>query len=113
MRSRRPKVLHAVAGRPLIDYSLDLCSEIGVEKPIVILSPHHAEVAAHVEERCEVVYQREQLGTGHALQQVPAERLKGRRVLVLYGDMPLLRGATLLQVIEAQAGSQAALAGTR
>jgi len=112
MRSRRPKVLHAVAGKPLIDYPLDLCREIGVEKPIVILNPHQAEVAAHVAERCEVVYQREQMGTGHALQQVPEERLRGRRVLVLYGDMPLLQADTISRVVAAQEGYAAGMLAT-
>lgn len=112
MRSRRAKVLHEVAGRALIDYPLELCRELGVERPIVVLNPHQAEVAAHVEGRCEVVYQREQMGTGDAVRQVPAERLRGRRVLVLYGDMPVLAAATVAQVVEAQAGHPAAMLAT-
>lgn len=109
MRSGRAKVLHEVAGRALIDYPLELCRELGVQMPVVVLNPHQAEVAAHLEGRCEVVYQREQLGTGHALQQVPEERLRGKRVLVLYGDMPLLLADTLAHLIEAQAGRHAAM----
>ena len=76
MRSRLAKVLHPLAGRPLIDYPLRLCQDLAVEHPIVVLNPHQAEVAAHVEGRCEVVWQREQSGTGHALQQVSAEGLR-------------------------------------
>lgn len=112
MRSSRPKVLHEVAGRALIDYPLELCRELGVERPIVVLNPHQAEVAAHVEGRCEVVYQREQRGTGDALRQVPPERLQGRRVLVLYGDMPVLAAETVARVIEAQSGQPAAMLAT-
>ncbi len=110
MRSSQAKVLHQVAGRALIDYPLLLCRELGIDSPQVVLNPHQAEVAAHVEGRCAVVWQREQLGTGHALQQVPEERLRGRRVLVLYGDMPLLTAESARRVIEAQAGAAAALA---
>jgi bifunctional UDP-N-acetylglucosamine pyrophosphorylase/glucosamine-1-phosphate N-acetyltransferase len=110
MRSKVPKVLHRLAGRPLIDYALDLCGAVGVARPVVVLSPHHPEVAAHVEGRADVVWQREQLGTGHALRQVPAERLRGRSVLVLYGDMPLLTRDTAESVRAAQAGSAAAIA---
>ena len=113
MRSALPKVLHRLAGRPLIDYSLELCREVGVETPLIVLNPHQPEVAAHVEGRAEVVWQRQQLGTGHALQQVPAERLAGKRVLVLYGDMPLLSHESLAKVEAAQAGSAAALAASR
>lgn len=112
MRSARAKVLHEVAGRALIDYPLELCRELGVQSPVVVLNPHQAEVAAHLAGRCEVVYQREQLGTGHALQQVPEERLRGHRVLVLYGDMPLLRAATVAEVVEAQAGQPGAMLAT-
>ena len=110
MRSSLPKVLHRLAGRPLIDYALDLAAGAGAKKPIVVLNPHQAEVASHVEGRAEVVYQREQLGTGHAVQQVPPERLTGKRVLLLYGDMPLLTAAAVGAVVEAQAGHDAALA---
>lgn len=113
MRSSVPKVLHPLAGRPLIDYSVRLCLELGVERPIVVLNPHQPEVAGHLEGRAEVVYQREQLGTGHALQQVPPERLRGRRVLVLYGDMPLLTADSVQRVVDAQAGHDAALATVR
>lgn len=109
MRSSLAKVLHPVAGRPLIDYSLALCRELGVEQPVVVLNPHQAEVAAHVEGRCEVVWQREQRGTGHALQQVPAERLGGKRVITLYGDMPLISAEWVREVIAAQEGAAAAL----
>lgn len=108
-----PKVLHQIAGKPLIDYSLELCRAAGIERPLVVLNPHQAEVAAHVEGRADVVWQRERLGTGHALQQVPAERLRGRTVLVLYGDMPLLGAETVQRVREAQAGSAGALASAR
>lgn len=110
MRSAVPKVLHRLAGRPLIDYALALCRQVGVESPLIVLNPHQPEVAAHVEGRAEVVWQRQQLGTGHALQQVPPERLAGKRVLVLYGDMPLLTGDSVGAVVAAQAGHDAALA---
>lgn len=109
MRSSLAKVLHPVAGRPLIDYSLALCRELGVDRPLVVLNPHQAEVAAHVEGRCEVVWQREQRGTGHALQQVPAERLARKRVITLYGDMPLISADWVREVIAAQEGAAAAL----
>ena len=109
MRSKRPKVLHPLAGRPLIDYTVELAQSLGIDRPIVVLNPHQAEVAAHLEGRADVVYQREQRGTGHAVMQVPADRLRGRRVLVLNADQPLVSPELAKEVIEAQQGVAAAL----
>ena len=103
MRSRTPKVLHPVCGRPMIDWVLDAVEGAGATEVKVVINPHHAEVAAHLDGRVEVVYQRDPRGTAHALQQV--KDLDGRTVLVVNGDSPLLRPATIRRVVEAhQAG---------
>jgi bifunctional UDP-N-acetylglucosamine pyrophosphorylase/glucosamine-1-phosphate N-acetyltransferase len=102
MRSRIPKVLHPICGRPMIDWVLLAVTEAGVRDVKVIASPHHAELAAHLDGRAELVYQREPKGTAHALQQIPAGELRGRQVLVVNGDSPLLTAASMLKVIHAQ-----------
>ncbi|HUE67926.1 MAG TPA: bifunctional UDP-N-acetylglucosamine diphosphorylase/glucosamine-1-phosphate N-acetyltransferase GlmU [Candidatus Acidoferrum sp.] len=107
MRSRTPKVLHPICGRPMIDWVLLAVAEAGVKDVKVIANPHHAELAAHLEGRAELVYQREARGTAHALQQIPAGELRGRQVLVVNGDSPLLTAATMLKVIHAQKESDA------
>ena len=56
-------------------------TEAGVSDIKVVANPHHAEVAAHLEGRCEVIYQREPHGTAHALQQVPEKELTRGAVL--------------------------------
>jgi bifunctional UDP-N-acetylglucosamine pyrophosphorylase / glucosamine-1-phosphate N-acetyltransferase len=113
MRSRIPKVLHRLGGRPMIDLLLDACAAAGVEDVIAVISPHHEGVASHVSGRCDAVFQREQLGTGHAVAQVPAVRLAGRDVLVLNGDLPLVRHETIAMLRDAhrEAGGPAKLAG--
>ncbi len=111
MRSRIPKVLHPICGRPMIDWVLAAVEEVGAKEVKVIANPHHAEVAAHLSPheggdvpkvgRVELVYQRDPKGTAHALQQIPAGELRGRQVLVVNGDSPLLTAAGIRKVIDA------------
>ena len=98
MRSRTPKVLHVLCGRPMIDWVIDAAREGGAGEIKVVVNPHHAEVAAHLDGKVEVVYQRDPRGTAHALQQV--EGLNGD-VLVVNGDSPLLTADTVRRVVEA------------
>src|ERR1044071_4323195 len=70
MRSRTPKVLHPICGRPMVDWVLAAVQEAGAKDVKVIANPHHAEVAAHLDGRAEIVYQRDPKGTAHALQQI-------------------------------------------
>lgn len=108
MRSRVPKVLHRLAGRPMIDLLIDACRAAGVEDVIAVISTRHEAVASHLDGRCHVVFQAEQRGTGHAVAQVPAERLAGRDVLVLNGDLPLVRPETIERLRDAHQASTAA-----
>src|SRR5437870_1851384 len=102
MRSRRPKVLQPLCGRPMIDLVLDACRAGGAQDVTVVISPSQPAVEAHLDGRCTLVHQREQLGTGHALAQVPADKLRGSpAVLVLNADSPLIRAETIRAVIEA------------
>jgi len=107
MRSRLPKVLHRLGGRPMIDLLLDACREAGVEDVVAVISPKHEAVAAHLSGRCGVVPQHEQRGTGDAVAQVPAERLAGHDVLVLNGDLPLVRAETIRALTDAHRASGA------
>ncbi len=112
MRSRTPKVLHLLCGRPMIDWVIDAVTEAGATDLIVVANPHHAEVAAHVDGRATVVYQREPRGTAHAVQQVPPEQLAKSDVLVVNGDSPLLTAGTVRRVLQAHrdAGGPATIA---
>ena len=112
MRSRMPKVLHPICGRPMVDWVLDAVHEAGVRDVTVIANPHHAELAAHLDGRVELVYQRDPKGTADALKQVPSGELRGRVVLVVNGDSPLLTAASILKVIHAhqEAGTPATIA---
>jgi bifunctional UDP-N-acetylglucosamine pyrophosphorylase/glucosamine-1-phosphate N-acetyltransferase len=82
----------------MIDWVIEAAREGGAGDIKVVVNPHHAEVAAHLDGKVEVVYQRDPRGTAHALQQV--EGLTGD-VLVVNGDSPLLTADTVRRVVEA------------
>ena len=90
----------------MVDWVIDAVGEAGADSITVVVSPHHAELAAHLSEKdrtIEVVYQREPKGTAHALQQV--ENLAGD-VVVVNGDSPLLTSSTVKRVVAAHRGAK-------
>lgn len=103
MRSRLPKVLHPLGGRTLVENVLASLSQVQPERQIAIVGYLADEVRtalAHVSE-LEFVEQTEQLGTGHAVQQViPALKGFEGNLLVLNGDVPLLRPETIAKMVQ-------------
>ena len=92
----------------MLDYVLDAVTEAGAKDIKVIVNPHHAEVAAHLDERgIAPTFQREPKGTAHALQQIPEHELEGKEVLVVNGDSPLLTAQTIKKVIDAHRAEKA------
>jgi bifunctional UDP-N-acetylglucosamine pyrophosphorylase / glucosamine-1-phosphate N-acetyltransferase len=115
MKSALPKVLHFVAGRPMVEWCLEAAEAASGRRPVLVVGHGRDEVMAALDGRCEYAIQEELLGTAHALQQA-APLLEGNTdlVLVTYGDMPLLRGETLRALKEhfalAREGAGVALA---
>ncbi len=103
MKSTLPKVLHPVAGRPMIWHALEAISQSTTEKPIVVVGHGADEVTKYLGDSAYTVLQDPQLGTGHAVMQAES-LLKGKTdlVVVCYSDMPLLRGETLQKLVETQ-----------
>src|SRR5437773_937266 len=97
MRSRQPKVLHPLCGRPLIAYALRTARAVA-ERTVVVIGPNAAAVRAAADAGVTFVEQRERLGTGHALEQARAACGDGP-VVVLAGDMPLLSSETLERLV--------------
>ncbi len=111
MKSNLPKVLHPIAGKPMIQYSLDAVRELGGDQVALVVGYGADQVRQAVGNQVTFVEQHEPRGTGHAvLQARDALRGKADNVLVLYGDMPLLRSATLKQLVELQAKTRATIA---
>jgi bifunctional UDP-N-acetylglucosamine pyrophosphorylase/glucosamine-1-phosphate N-acetyltransferase len=102
MRSDLPKVLHPLAGRALLAHVLDTARSLGARKTIVVHG-HGAERvrAAFAASDLEWVLQAEQLGTGHAVQQAIPKVDAKSTVVILYGDVPLVRAESLKQLIDA------------
>jgi bifunctional UDP-N-acetylglucosamine pyrophosphorylase/glucosamine-1-phosphate N-acetyltransferase len=96
----------------MIDWVLAAVEGSGARQVLVVVNPHHAELAAHLDGRAQVIYQRDPKGTAHALQQVPAEVLGGGEVLVVNGDAPLLTAATVTRIVHEhqEAGAPATIA---
>ena len=97
MRSKLPKVLHQVAGLPMIAYAVEACRAVRAKRTLVIVGYQAERVReALAGEAVEFVHQGEQRGTGHALLQT-REALSGfdGDLLVLSGDTPLLTAETL------------------
>ncbi|MBV9599643.1 MAG: bifunctional UDP-N-acetylglucosamine diphosphorylase/glucosamine-1-phosphate N-acetyltransferase GlmU [Chloroflexi bacterium] len=109
MRSRVPKVLHPLAGKPLIHRVLDLLYGAGAARVMVVLGHRADEVRRALPESVDVVVQESQLGTGHALQ-VAAPRLQqlgAARVLVQLGDEALVRPESLRRLLASDVGDGA------
>jgi bifunctional UDP-N-acetylglucosamine pyrophosphorylase/glucosamine-1-phosphate N-acetyltransferase len=108
MKSSLPKVLHPVAGRPMIEYVLDSVAPLVADKPVVVVGHGADLVRQRLGDDVTFVVQEEQLGTGHAVLQA-REALQGRadHLLVLNGDMPLLTAETLRLLADAHEGRSA------
>lgn len=103
MKSSTVKVLHRAAGRPLIDYVVDLASQISDRPPVMVVGHQREMVQQHVGDRARYAVQEKQLGTGHAVMkgiELVGHDLKGRKVLILSGDVPLTRPETLKRLMD-------------
>jgi bifunctional UDP-N-acetylglucosamine pyrophosphorylase / glucosamine-1-phosphate N-acetyltransferase len=105
MFSRLPKVLHALGGKPLLAHVLDRARTLHADRTIVIYG-HGGDAVPKVfaDPALEFVLQEPQLGTGHAVQKALPHLLPGGDTLILYGDVPLTRHQTLLQLTSNPAG---------
>jgi bifunctional UDP-N-acetylglucosamine pyrophosphorylase/glucosamine-1-phosphate N-acetyltransferase len=101
MKSHLPKVLHPLAGKPLVYYAVEVAQTISETSPVLVVGVGADQVRATLGQQVRYVIQQQQLGTGHAvLQAKPLFAGDSDLVLVTYADMPLLRGETLKRLIE-------------
>ena len=101
MRSNLPKVLQPMAGRPLLAHVLDCASALGADDVCVVYG-HGGETvrSAFPDPALRWALQAEQLGTGHAVQQAMPDTPDDHRVLILFGDVPLLTTRTCRRLVE-------------
>lgn len=104
MRSRLPKVLQPLAGKPMLAHVLEKARLLGKNNRIIVVVGHGAEAVKNYFSQAEDItfaLQSEQLGTGHALLQALPYCEKSEPTLVLLGDVPLIRSETLTKLVQA------------
>lgn len=109
MRSALPKVLHPVAGKTMLGHVIDRARELAPQRIHVVIG-HGAETVKQrlAADDLNFVVQQERLGTGHAVAQA-LPHLSAERVLILYGDVPLIETSTLERLLEQVNAQQLAL----
>ncbi len=108
MKSDLPKVLHPIAGKPMVRYALDAVRALGVDETVLVVGHGAERVRDVIGDEAVFVEQAEQRGTGHAvLQARDALRGKASTVLVTYADMPLLRAESLTRLVDLHVASRA------
>lgn len=103
MYSDLPKVLHKVAGKPMVKHVIDTAKQLSADQ-IHLIYGHGADLlkARLADEPVNWVFQAEQLGTGHAMQQAAPFFKDDENILMLYGDAPLITKETLEKLIAAK-----------
>jgi bifunctional UDP-N-acetylglucosamine pyrophosphorylase/glucosamine-1-phosphate N-acetyltransferase len=100
MNSAKHKVLHPLAGRPMIEHLLNALGELVPERTVVVVGEARDQLERALAGRAALVVQEPQLGTGHAVQQAEAALADfDGDVLVLYGDVPLVRASTMRALV--------------
>lgn len=111
MKSKLPKVLHPLLGRPMLQYIVDAANKVGASRTIVVVGFEGQQVIDTIGPKLEYVWQKEQKGTGHAVMMARdiLSTLTGD-LLILYGDTPLLRAETIKDLVDAKRTRQAVAA---
>ncbi|MCW8885087.1 MAG: bifunctional UDP-N-acetylglucosamine diphosphorylase/glucosamine-1-phosphate N-acetyltransferase GlmU [Motiliproteus sp.] len=110
MKSQLPKVLHPLAGKPMVGHVIDIASELSPAKVHVVVGHGAPLLKDYLADRpLNIAEQTEQLGTGHAVDQAMPHVDSESTVLVLYGDVPLIKKDTLEQLVARAEHSKLAL----
>ena len=101
MKSATHKVLHPIAGRPMIEHLMASLAELKPERTVLVVGDLREQLEKQLGGRADFVVQEPQLGTGHAVQQAQAalEGFEGD-VLVLYGDVPFVGAETMRALVD-------------
>jgi bifunctional UDP-N-acetylglucosamine pyrophosphorylase / glucosamine-1-phosphate N-acetyltransferase len=111
MKSRRPKPLHEICGKPMLGYILDACYTAGCDRILVVVGHGKEQIISQFGEDSQIAWveQTDQLGTGHAARMCEPElKARGGDVLILAGDLPLIRGEVLRGLVTAHRQDHAA-----
>jgi bifunctional UDP-N-acetylglucosamine pyrophosphorylase / glucosamine-1-phosphate N-acetyltransferase len=108
MKSEKPKVLHPIVGKPMVQYAIEAANSIGSQRPIVVIGHGAEQVKQAIGDHVDYVLQSPQRGTGHALLEARAQiDPASETVLVLYGDTPFIGAETLQRLLAAHRDNRA------
>ncbi|WP_394245144.1 bifunctional UDP-N-acetylglucosamine diphosphorylase/glucosamine-1-phosphate N-acetyltransferase GlmU [Vibrio astriarenae] len=103
MYSNKPKVLHTLAGKPMVKHVIDTCNSLGAQNLHLVYGHGGDQMKAALDqETVNWVLQADQLGTGHAVDQASPSFADDEKILVLYGDVPLISEETIEALLDAQ-----------
>ncbi|MES2492677.1 MAG: bifunctional UDP-N-acetylglucosamine diphosphorylase/glucosamine-1-phosphate N-acetyltransferase GlmU [Pseudomonadota bacterium] len=106
MKSALHKVLHPIAGRPMLEHLLDSVASLRPERQVVVVGSDREQLERQLGSRAAIAVQQPQLGTGHAVQQAQAALVGfSGDVLILYGDVPFVSVETLEAMLERLRGA--------
>ncbi|HUV04627.1 MAG TPA: NTP transferase domain-containing protein [Armatimonadota bacterium] len=101
-RPGRPKVLLLLCGRPILGRVLDVLAEAGITYPVVVVGRHGEKpIKEALGSACRYALQKEQLGSGHAVMCAQVSAGRSKNILVICGDSPLFKAATIRSLMEA------------
>lgn len=111
MKANKPKPMMEVLGRPMIDWVLDAAEKSGVKDTILVVGAYGEQLIDHVGERCAICWQRERLGTGHAVMMALdfLNASTADNVLILNGDAPFMDAATIAESLALHEGQNNAV----
>lgn len=110
MRSKLPKVLHCLAGKPLVQHVIDRSRQLGAQQICLVYGHGGEQVQQTINDSTlHWVEQAQQLGTGHAVQQALPNIAHDDTVLILYGDVPLVSEETLHKLLQTKPADGIAL----
>jgi bifunctional UDP-N-acetylglucosamine pyrophosphorylase/glucosamine-1-phosphate N-acetyltransferase len=107
MRSATPKVLHPLCGRPLVLWPVAAAREAGAQRVIVVDGPKRR-LQQHLPDGVDVAVQEQALGTGDAVKAAAGHFQAGVPVVILAGDVPLITGDAIAQLVQAHEDARAA-----
>src|SRR5207302_3849615 len=106
MQSALPKVLHPLGGRPLILHVIDTAAAVTPGPPVVVVNPAQPQVRDLLREVATVIEQDQPMGSGDALRCVPAALQVAGPVVVLSGDVPLVRSDTVQRLLDSHTAAE-------
>jgi bifunctional UDP-N-acetylglucosamine pyrophosphorylase/glucosamine-1-phosphate N-acetyltransferase len=110
MKSKYPKVIHPVCGLPMVTHVIKSAKVVSEKRPWMVVGFGAGQVQEKVGEAVEYIHQEQQLGTGHAVLMAKEKLAKtDGQLLILYGDTPLITGATLKKMIQIHSETRSAV----